>query len=201
MDISKWLKKDGIICAIGLIAFAPMASMAATGQPRVAPTTISGYSSSMPEARNLLNDMRTESQRVADRATMLDNLANEPNVTDWDMQAHQLRRIKAEVDRLGRQLHRLQGIAPTLPPADQQAVSQAAPLVQYMADNTDDAINYLNAHTDGFWTPRYRDYTQNLDTEARTLARTVHSDEHLGNVEERAPYYQKNLGMLIVFGK
>lgn len=148
----------------------------------------------------MLEDMRGDAERVAYRAEVLVNFNNDQEA-DWAMNVHQLRRIKAKVDDMGKQLCKLQELEPGLPAADQDAIRQAAPLVQYMADNTTDAINYLNRHQGALWAPTYKLYTQNLDNEATALSQRIRNDEHALNVSERAGYYQKNLGMLEVFGK
>lgn len=53
-----------------------------------------------------------------------------------------------------------------------------------MADDTDDVINYLNAHHEAFWVPSYRTYTGNLYAEATTLHRQIRRDEWVARQSE-----------------
>ena len=180
MDITKWLKTGAVI---GAIVLTPAISMAARVQSCVAgPATPESYTWDFSrEATGLLNDMRYDAQRVAHHATNLEDFAMNSDI-DWQFHADQLTKIKREVDDMGKRLCRLEVIEGAVAPWQQAAINQMAPVVQLMADNTDDAINYMNAHQGEFWVRSYRMNVQNLDTEASTVARKVHRDEERGGL-------------------
>ncbi|HJT87775.1 MAG TPA: hypothetical protein VJ732_07955 [Bryobacteraceae bacterium] len=185
MNMKKWLITGGLA---GVLAAAPGASMAIEANRCVTGTpTAASYTWNFPkEATRLLNGMRQDANGVADHAAKLEMFATEPNLS-WQAHADQLTRIKAEVNDMGMRLCRLQVIQRVSEPWQRQITRRAAPLVQYMADNTEDAINYLNAHQGDFWVPAYRMYTRNLYTEATTLARRIHAGQELAKVQNAHP--------------
>ena len=169
MNIRKALKTTTII---GALAFAPMA---ATARAALVP-------SNSREASRLLKDMRQDALQVGDRASLLRNFAVSPEVYR-DSHAIELRRIRADVNDMGRRLNQLQAMQGTVAPWQQRAIQQAAPLVQFMADNTTDAIKYMNAHQGGFWAASYRQDVHRLDKEAHTLAKDIHIDKRSASLE------------------
>lgn len=199
MGIDKCLKTATVI---GMIALTPAFCAAAAETGVTQGVTSESFSSDYYQhASYQLNDIRQDAQRIAYRASELKAMENNPEQTDWEAYGRLLNHIKAEVDDMGRRLSWLETVQSQVPPAQKTAVRQAAPLVRYMADNTDDAINYLNSHKGDFWAPSYERYTRNLSTEATTLARRIHTDERFAQVEDRDQYLQRNVGMLTVFGK
>jgi hypothetical protein len=125
------------------------------------------------EASVLLRDIRDDALRASHEAVVLQIVAQNPDES-WASRAYALSSIQAEVDDMGKRLYRLQAMEPAIEPWQQDAVKQIAPLVRYMADNTDDAIHYLNSHQESFWGPPYRTYAGNLYTEAALLQRQIH---------------------------
>ena len=178
MDITNWLRTGAVV---GAMVLAPAVSMAARLKSCLAePATPESYTQNFSgEATRLLNDMRYDAHKVAYHADNLENFATNTEI-DWQLHADQLTRIKHEVNDMGQRLCRLEAIEGAVAPWQRTAIRQVAPLVQYMADNTDDAINYVNAHQGEFWVPSYSRNVQNLDTEATTVARRVHNDEEAG---------------------
>jgi hypothetical protein len=194
MSIMRWLKTGTVI---GAIVLAPGVGMAAQVKACVAsPPTPESYTWNFSrEGTRLLNEMRYDAHRVAYHADNLKNYELNPEI-DWQLHADQLVKIKREVNDMGKRLCRLEVIRGAIAPWEQNAVRQVAPLVQYMADNSTDAINYLNAHQGEFWVPSYRLEVRNLNTEAHTLARKVHNDENLAGLSQK----EMNAGMYPVIG-
>ncbi len=175
MDITKWLQTGAVV---GAMIFAPAAAMAARVQSCVAgPATAASYTWNFNrEANHLLKDIRNDAQHVNSNAEKLENFAVEPDIS-WQIHADYLTRIKSRIDDMGKRLCRLEEIKRVVTPEEQAAIHQAHPLVQYLADNTDDAINYVNQYQNNFWTPTYRTYVQNLAHESHMLRHKMHQEE------------------------
>ena len=71
--------------------------------------------------------------------------------------------------------------------------------MQFLADNTDDAINFVNAHQGDFWSPRYKQNAQNLSAEASALAQSIGHDQAVQKAENS--YLRRNRGRLAFFGQ
>jgi hypothetical protein len=89
------------------------------------------------------------------------------------VQADQLDILKQEVNDMGAKLCRLESIRRVLAPWQQTEVDRIAQEVQLMADNTQDAIVYLNGHEEELWVPTYKKYATNLYKEAGALTESL----------------------------
>jgi hypothetical protein len=170
--------------SIGMLILLPAISMAKDRSCVTGPPTPRSYTWDFSrEASRLLKDMRYDSLLASHHAAVLQTVALNPDES-WASRAYQLSRIRAEVDDMGKRLCRLETIRRAVAPWEQQAIEQIAPLIQDMADNAADAINYLNAHQAAYWTPSYRVYTENLYTEATMLHKRIRRDHELGKQSE-----------------
>ena len=127
------------------------------------------------EASGLLKGIRSDAVTARTRADKL--MSFERNPMDWQIHADQLTALKREVDDMGARLCRLETIHRVITPAEERQVKRVAPLIQYMADNTDDALNYLNAHRLYLWAPSYHEYATNLYHEAGELQHVIQVHE------------------------
>ena len=159
MGVGNWLKYSAAVCAMLLL---PGAGFAAQPVNR--------------DANHLLNDMRYDALQVRHHSRLMQQFADHTQFT-WDTEGIELQRIKAEVDDMGKRLSRLQQIEGTISPSEQHAVERLAPEVRYMADNTDAAINYRNAHETDFWATSFMQNAKNLNQEAKTASRIIHRGE------------------------
>jgi hypothetical protein len=193
MGIKQWLETGAVI---GAMVLAPATSMAMQRRASctAGPATPESYTWNFSrEASGLLNDMRADANQVANQAAQLENFSRNPEV-DWQLDADYLVQIKQEVNDMGKRLCRLETIKRVTAPWEQDAIRRTAPLVQYMADNTEDAINYVNAHENQLWTPPYRVYAQNLDTEAHTLAHRINNQEEVAHLNQQLARVENNAG-------
>jgi hypothetical protein len=145
----------------------------------------------------LLKDIREDAQRVRYHAGVIQNLSDNDESL-WGAQEHELRRIKAEVDDMGRRLCALEINQQAVAPWEQRAIRQATPLIRYLADNTDDAILFANRHQSALWSPRYKQNAQNLYGEASALTQTI--GRSAARQKSENAYLRRNSGMLEVFG-
>lgn len=127
------------------------------------------------EASSLLRDIHYDAVRASHAAIMFQTVARNPDES-WAGRAYSLSQIRAQVDDMGRRLCRLETIRRVVAPWQQEAIGQIAPMVQYMADNTNDALHYLNTHQAAYWSPSYRTYSGRLYTQATAIRRQIHFD-------------------------
>ena len=180
MGIENCLKAGAVICAL---AFLPAVSKAQTEVQvgRCSPTAVSDHSyarSSTREATHLLNDMQYDARQVENHAQVMDNFADHTKFA-WNTTGIELRRIRWEINDMGKRLCRLETMQNAVPLAEQQAIHIVAPVVQEMADNADAAIHFRNAHHNGLWAPSFIANAQNLRTEANTVIRQIHGSAKL----------------------
>ena len=124
------------------------------------------------EANSIFQDLEILARQTRDDADQLQT-DNRGNGDNWEIQADQLNGIKQEVNDMGAKLCRLESIRRVLAPWQQTEVDRIAEEVQLMADNTQDAIVYLNGHEEALWVPTYQKYANNLDKEAGALTQSL----------------------------
>jgi hypothetical protein len=76
---------------------------------------------------------------------------------------------------MSRQVSRLETIRQAAQPRQQKTIDRIATDVTLLADNTQDALAFGEAHRETLWVPTYQKYVDNLYTEARKLAQSVRS--------------------------
>lgn len=146
------------------------------------------------EARGLLATLEYDATHVSRNAERLQSLTADPNI---GKQAHAklLNQIRAEVNEMGRKLTRLEAIRNSVAPWEQKAIDQAAPAIRLMADNTQDAMHFLNTNPEETWKPIYGKYVTNLFNEASGLGSTVRRYEEYARIHSEDQHMQKALDM------
>jgi hypothetical protein len=124
------------------------------------------------EGFGLLRDIGREARDVRTEAAKLRVQAQYLNVS-WQSQALELDQIRGDINDMGKKLCRLETIREELAPEQRVIVNQSAPLLKEMAIFAQDSIVFANAHQGDFWSPMYRAYVKNLNTEADALAHAV----------------------------
>jgi hypothetical protein len=189
-----------LTCASGLAAL--IAAMVALPVTAAAASTSCGAGRPAPasytwnfhaEASRLLSGIQAEAAKAQNRAATLDSYALDSNV-DWQLHASQLAALKHEVDGMGRKLCRLEQIRRVTAPWQQKAIADAAPMVQLMADNVQDAIAFLNQHEGSFWEPASQLNISNVLNESGQLSRSVKNFEQYAKVHREDLQLKKGLG-------
>ena len=167
--------RSGYLLAAALL----LPGMSLASAPRTcmtgAPTAESHTWNFSQEATNLLNGIQLDAWRIQTRSDELRSYnGQEPLEISWQMNGDKLIAIKHDVNDMGAKLCRLETIRRVVKPWQQQAIDHNARLVQLMADNTTDAINYLNAHHDTLWLAAYGTYVTNLYRESGRLSGSMH---------------------------
>ena len=123
------------------------------------------------EANTLFEDVQTDAQQIEDHAAELQSFSDEPELS-WHDHAIQLNQLKGEVNDMGQKLCRLETIRRVVAPWQQKTIDRIASNVPLMADNTEDAILYLNAHQHDLTNPTYWRYADNLYSEGSNLTQS-----------------------------
>jgi hypothetical protein len=126
----------------------------------------------LAEANSIFQDLETLARQTRDDAGQLQTYSRGEGLS-WEIQGDQLDIIKQEVNDMGARLCRLESIRRVLAPRQQAEFDRIAGGVQLMADNTQDAIVYLNGHEEEPWVPTYQKYANNLYKEAGALTESL----------------------------
>jgi hypothetical protein len=93
--------------------------------------------------------------------------------------------IRHEVNDMGRKMCRLENMSSATGSDQQNAVNRVASSLPLIANNTENAINFLNNHQNTLWLPMYRSYVDNLYREADHVVKTTHGTRN-GALESSA---------------
>jgi hypothetical protein len=124
------------------------------------------------EANSIFQDLETLARQTRNDADQFETY-DRGNGVSWEIQVDQLDMLKQEVNDMGGKLCRLESIRRMLAPWQQTEVDRIAEEVELMADNTQDAIVYLNGHEEELWVPTYQKYATNLYKEAGALTESL----------------------------
>ena len=118
-------------------------------------------------AGRLLNRANYQAIQLNKDANQMTALINS-NV-GWRGRVDDLVRVKQRVNKLGKVIYELQSSQADASPWQKKSIDHVVPLLQYMAVNTTDEINYLNSHHDFPDSPQYT----NLANQSAQIAREL----------------------------
>ena len=190
----KFRYAPGLVALIAGMVAIPVASQAApqsctAGKPTPASSTWDFHG----EATRLLSGIQVDAAKAHDRAAKIDAFTLDGNVS-WEFHADQLAALKREVDDMGQEVCRLQQIRRVAAPWQRKAIDDATPSVRLMADNVNDAINFLNQYQDNFWDPGYRHNVSNVLHESGQLSQSVKGLEQFAKVHRQGMQPQVKTG-------
>lgn len=166
----KQLVVSGCICAITVIV---PAACAATRECVAGKPTAASYTWNFrKEADGIFQDIQSDALRARSHADHLDRFVADPDLS-WEAHADQLAQLRSEINDIGNRLCRLETIRRVVAPWQQRSIDHIARSVQLMADNTEDAILFLDNNEQILWSPTYQSYVQNLFNEAGDLTASV----------------------------
>jgi hypothetical protein len=171
MRITTWML-TGCISAAMVLATVPAFAQAGhpcAAAPAAAPSDNSSFHQ---EANGIFQNIEADAQEAVSQADRLQSYELSPDLS-WESHAQKLDQLRAEVNAIGDQVCRLEAIRPDLALWQQKTLDRIAPTLQLMADNTEDAITFLNRHQNELWLPAYQKYITNIDNEAGTLSRSA----------------------------
>ncbi len=124
------------------------------------------------EASGLLKQIRSLSAQLAEDSHFL-KLNSQWNQLDWTGHAQQLNQIRGDINAMGEKLDRLQEIHSMIAPWQQRAMERIMPNAVALADHTEGAIAFLNAHQGKTWTIPYTDRISAMSDQAETIKSSV----------------------------
>ncbi|MGA8235426.1 MAG: hypothetical protein WB918_02830 [Candidatus Sulfotelmatobacter sp.] len=124
------------------------------------------------EADSIFKDFQADAQQFTSDAATLQSFTDDPNIT-WQVDVGQLNALKSDVNDMGQKLCRLETIRRVVAPWQQDAIDRIAANLPLMADNTRDAILFVNAHQLDLVNPTYQRYADNLYWEGHGLTRSA----------------------------
>ncbi len=167
------------LAVAGALAF-PTLSRAATPDSRRAAQLLQAVREDAIDARNHADRIRGYTTNT---------------VLSWDAHAGQLAQIRSDINDIGSKLSALQAIRGDVSPWERDAIDRTAGLVPLLADNAQDALQYVAHNESRFWTPEYRKYADNLYTLSSDLSRSVGAYEEFAKVHRQDLRLEKQLGM------
>jgi len=193
MSLFGYLKLGGCVLSAALLLPAATQSQARSC-PVGTPTAQSYTWNFRAEAQGLLDDMASEARQARENADRLHTLMSNPE-SDWEPQALELDRIRDTVNDMGQKLCRLEAIRRVTSPWEQKAIAQAAPLIAAMANDTENAITFLNNNQRDLFMPAYTSLGADLYRRSASLAKSVSEFEKFGKVHQEDIRMQKTLGL------
>jgi hypothetical protein len=152
-------------CVLAGLAFLPAASAAAAVRDGVV----------QQETNSIFKDIQLEAGQARYHAERLKSIVERADAVSWVSDVNQLDQIRLAVNDMSRQVSRLETIRQAAQPRQQKTIDRIATDVTLLADNTQDALAFGEAHRETLWVPTYQKYVDNLYTEARKLAQSVRS--------------------------
>lgn len=153
------MKTNGLLmsgCILAGLAFLPAVSAAA-------------------ETGNIFKDIQLEAGQARYHAERLKSIVERADAVSWVSDVNQLDQIRVAVNDMSQDVSRLEAIRQTAQPAEQKTIDRIATDVKLLADNTQDAFAFGEAHRETLWVPAYQTYVNNLYAESRNLAQSVRS--------------------------
>ncbi len=160
-------------CVSAAMAAPPVPAVAAVDKCVAGKPTAASYTWDFKgETNRIFKDIQSDAQDALYHADKLQSFARDSQVA-WEIHADQLNALKAEINDMGARLCRLEAIRRVVAPWQQAEIDRIATAVRLMADNAQDAILFASGHQAELWLGTYQKYTDNLYSEAQTLAHSV----------------------------
>jgi hypothetical protein len=158
------------------------------------PATAASYTWNFrQEADNLFQGIEFDARQAATHSAKLESFEDSPTMT-WESHADQLMQVRAKVNDMGAKLCRLETIRQTLAPWQQHTVDRMAKRIVLIADNTGDAIHFLNGHHEELWLPMYRTYVTNLYNQNHALTESAGEAVQYASVRHEFRNLRHDLG-------
>lgn len=184
------------LCLIAAMALLPAVPASAMVRECIAakPTAASYTWNFHREASSIFQEVQDSAQQVRYHAAELQSFTFSPEIS-WQSQADQLSQVRLEVNELGSKLCRLETVRRVLAPWQQKTVDNLAKTVRVMADNTEDAIQFLHQNENYLWSPTYTRYVNQISSEALSLTNSMGNAVEYASVRSQYLNLRKDMGM------
>jgi len=146
------------------------------------------------EANDIFQDVRLDALQAEDAAANLQSFQTDPDL-GWEAHAHQLAKLRSAVNDMGSKLCRLETIRRVVDPWQQNVIDRLATNVTLMADNTEDAILFVNQERDDLWMATYKKYVDNLYNESSAVARNTGDAVAYSAIHQEYQHLRNDLGV------
>jgi len=146
------------------------------------------------EANNIFRDLQYEARQAKNHADRLRRYSQYSDVS-WQTQGDELTALRQEINDMGTKLCRLESIRRVLAPWQQNEIDRMAADARLMADNTRDAILFMNGHQQQLWLPPYQQYAANLYDQTLKLEHSADDAVAYASVSADYQNLRHKLGM------
>lgn len=195
MRLRSLTKMGMLLAAMAALLAAPAGAVTTHPCTPAQPTAESYTWNFHQEATNLLSSIRDDAAKIRDLSDQVNNYTKEPDLIDWRLHADKLRQIKSNINDIGAKVCRLETIRSAVLPWQQRVIDRIAHTDRLMANNTEDAINFLNGHHEGLWLAPYPKYAKNLYSESDSIASYVGNSVEMAKLRQEQMRLHKKLNM------
>ncbi len=145
------------------------------------------------EARQALRDIDHSAMALTEEADQLRQFTENP---EYSPESHlvTLMEMKEGINRMGREVSRLEGERDSLAPWEQQAIDKVQPLLKETALNTGKAIDYFNENRLRLWGADYREYASDILRDSDQMAKTLKDYLKLAKTSAQERKLEQSLG-------
>ncbi len=181
--------------AMAVLWIAPGSAFAAmSGACAAMPSMDRAPAATFTEATNLMSDIEVRSTNVATTADEL-VFTSVPSTDTWQFQTQEVATIKSDINKMGKDLCRLKEMRASLPMWEQHAIDLLYPRLAGMANNTSNAIQFINSSQTALWRPELRRYESAVDSQAHNLTRMADTYVDYARVHKRDQQLARSLNI------
>lgn len=186
------LLTSGCLSIAMAVSAAPAVAATAHGCTAGMPAAAANMPASQREANTIFRDLQINATEAFDHADKLQSF--DYRNLGWETQAEQLNGLRYEINQIGDKVCRLESIRGAAAPWQQSAIDGISETASQMANNTQSAILFANAHKTGLWDQQYRNDLDNLLSEAKSLTQSVDNAVEFPGVSKEYQDLRHGLG-------
>jgi phage-related minor tail protein len=140
----------------------------------------------------LLADAKTQTYAISVDATILESYTRQPSL-NWQTHAAEITRMKDDINAAAKTITALNNAKGSAAPWQATAIDRIIPYMREIADDTTNAIEYLNKNQSRLTAKEYKDYIEaNSDTSQELASLVAHFVDY-GNNKSRYDGLRKSL--------
>lgn len=175
---------------VGMLAIAgALTTFAKDGSVRIHERRIFTISD---EAENVLKDVEHQAWDLSGHADTLQTASRNSRSTR-EFHAEELERVRQDVNAIGSEMQRLQGLEPGESAWEQETVTRVMPLLRQVAATTGRTIGYLNEYPGRIGFAEYGHLTKELSDQSTDLSKALHDSIHLAELRAKEDHLRAQL--------
>jgi len=144
------------------------------------------------EAARTLKNIEEQAYTLNDHAFTV-QAATSLKSAEHDFLVTQMNAIKDDINSIGKEVARLESLAPYESSPERRAVTRAKPQLEAIAASANANLRFLNDHPSQLDFGAYRDLSVTLSKQTETFWRTMHDSVTLANLAKRQERLRKDL--------